>query len=119
MTERTPTTAASRTALMPVWLIATIAGLFGLFYAYGVWNALAFLIAQAGGPLGLSGYGWFVLLFAVVFPILVFAAAFALGWKRRAGEFVLVLLAGLALTEVFWLNVIAYATVYGASLLGS
>lgn len=94
---------------MPTWLIATIAGLFGLFYAYAVWGALDFLFLQAGGGLGLTALGWFVLLFAVVFPMLVFAAAFALGWRRRAWQFALILLAGLALAAVLWLNVLAYA----------
>ena len=52
-----------RRSALPVWLIATIAGFFGLFYAYAVWNAVAFLISQATGPLGLNGGGW--ALFAV------------------------------------------------------
>ena len=73
---------------------------------------------QASGPLGLNGYGWFVLLFAVAFPLIAFAIAFAVGWRRRAWQFALVLLAGLCVVSVFWLNVVGYAAVYGASLLG-
>ena len=103
---------------MPTWVVVTISVVFGLFYAYALWNALAFLTAQASGPFGLNAYGWFVLLLAVVFPLLAFAVAFALGWRRRAWEFALVLLTGLCVVAVFWLNVIAYAAVYGASLLG-
>ncbi|GAA3916550.1 hypothetical protein [Microbacterium invictum] len=104
---------------MPTWLAATIAGGFGLFYAYAVWNALAFLIAQAGGTLGLNGLGWTLLVFAALFPILVFAGALALGLRRSAGQFSLLLLAGLGLVAVFWLNVLAYSVAGGASLLGS
>ncbi|MCH6229244.1 bacitracin resistance protein [Microbacterium sp. CFH 31415] len=107
--------AAMRT---PVWVVVAISVVFGLFYAYALWNALAFLIAQASGPLGLNGYGWFVLLLAVVFPLGVFGAAFALAWRRPAWQFALVLFTGLCVVAVFWLNVIAYAAVYGASLLG-
>lgn len=103
------TVARVRRAQMPTWLVATVAGFFGLFYAYGVWGALGFLVLQANGALGLNALGWFVLLFAVVFPILVFAGAFALGWRRRAWQFALLLLAGLGLTAVFWLNVLALA----------
>jgi len=103
---------------MPVWGLVAIAVLFGLFYAYALWNALAFLIDQATGPLGLNGYGWFVLLLAVVFPLIAFAIAFAVGWRRRWWHFVLVLLTGLCVVAVFWLNVIAYAAVYGAAFLG-
>ena len=92
----------------PTWLTATIAGFFGLFYAYAVWTAVALLISQAGDTSGLGAAGWIVLVFAVVFPILVFAGAFALGLRRSPAVLALVLLAGLALTAVFWLNVVAY-----------
>jgi hypothetical protein len=108
-----------RARAMPTWLAATVAGLFGLFYAYAVWNALAFLIDQASGRLGLNAAGWALLVFAVVFPILAFAAAVGLGLRRRAGEFALLLLAGLAVVAVFWLNIVSYALSHGASLLGS
>lgn len=121
MSDATAVPAASGTPearLTPTWLLVTISVLFGLFYAYALWNALAFLIAQATGPLGLNAYGWFILLLAVVFPLIAFGIAFALGWRRRAWQFALVLLAGLCLVAVFWLNVVAYAAVYGASLLG-
>jgi hypothetical protein len=104
---------------MPTWVAATVGGGFGLLYTYGVWNALAFLISQATGPLGLNGSGWFLLILAVVFPILVFAGAFWLGYRFGVRRLALILLAGLGVTAVFWLNVIAYASVYGASLLGT
>lgn len=107
-----------RPAALPVWAIATIAAGFGLFYAYAVWNALEFLISQASGPLGLNGAGWTLLLVAVVFPALAFGGAFALGWRRRAGELALILLTGLVIVAVFWMNVLAYAALNGASLLG-
>lgn len=118
MTDETRTPGNQRRTVLPVWLIATIAGFFGLFYAYAVWNAVAFLISQATGPLGLNGGGWGLLLTAIAFPIIVFALAFAIGWKRGAGAFALIMLSGLGIVAVFWMNVIAYATVYGASLLG-
>ena len=107
------------TRSMRTWVAATIAGAFGLFYAYAVWNALAFLIAQAGGAVGLNALGWTVLLFAVVFPIIAFAGALALGLRRTAGAFALLLLTGLGLVAVFWLNVVGYAVAAGGSLLGS
>ena len=95
--------------------MATVAGLFGLFYAYAVWNALGNLLAAA--PLGLNALGWFIWIFATVFPILAFAASFALGYRRPPHHLLLVMLAGLALTAVFWLNVVAYTTLNTASLL--
>ncbi|MGA7147521.1 MAG: bacitracin resistance protein [Microbacterium sp.] len=121
MTDSTRDAAASglsQNRRTPTWLLVTISVVFGLFYAYALWNAVAFLVDQATGPLGLNAYGWFVLLLAVVFPLMAFGVAFALGWRRRVWQFALVLLAGLCLVAVFWLNVVAYAAVYGASLLG-
>ncbi|WP_159498466.1 bacitracin resistance protein [Microbacterium sp. 18062] len=110
MAAKTDATAPRRTVL-PVWLVVTIAGAFGLFYAYAVWTALGFLGQQASGTEGLTGYGWFVLLLPVVFPLAVFGGAFALGWRRRALPFALVMLSGLTLVAVFWLDVLAYASV--------
>ncbi|WP_241245832.1 bacitracin resistance protein [Microbacterium sp. 4R-513] len=103
------TVESTRRPILPVWLIATIAGVFLLLYAYVVWSAVAFLVQQASGVEGLSGYGWFVLLLPIVFPLVVFAAAFAIGWRRNAGQFALVLLTGLGLVAAFWLNIFAYA----------
>lgn len=82
-----------------------IVGLAGLFYAYAVWNALAYLITVA--PAGINAYGWFVLIFSVLFPILVFVVAYALGRRRPAGELSIAMIAGLALVAVFWMNVAA------------
>jgi hypothetical protein len=95
----------------PVWLVVALSGLFGLFYAFVVWNAVDLLVRQANGPLGLNGYGWFVHLAAVIVPLIAFGAAFAVGYRRRAWEFALVLLTGLGLSFVFWLNIVAYGVV--------
>lgn len=102
----------------PTWVVVAIAAFFGLFYAYAVWNAVAFLVSQASGALSLNAYGWFVLLLAVVFPLLACGVAFALGWRRAWWEFALTLLTGLAVVSVFWLNIVAYSATNGASLLG-
>lgn len=105
----------------PTWLLATIAGGFGLFYAYAVWNALGNLIqsVQFAGENGfvLSPIGWVIWILAVIFPIAAFAAAFAIGYRRPAHLLILVMLTGLALTAVFWLNVVAYTELNYASLL--
>jgi hypothetical protein len=115
------TAAAGERRKNPTWLVATIAGGFGLFYAYAVWNALGNLIQsiQFAGENGfvLSALGWFIWIFATAFPIIAFAAAFAIGYRRPAHHFILVMLTGLALTAVFWLNVVAYTELNYASLL--
>jgi hypothetical protein len=114
VTESTTDAAASTPRRNPTWLVATIAGVFGLFYAYAVWNALGNLIQVAAG---LNALGWFVWIFATVFPILAFAISFALGHRRRAHEFILVMFTGLALTAVFWLNIVAYTATNTLALL--
>lgn len=114
--DQTPVAVAARRT--PVWIVATIAGVLGLLYAYFVWNAVTLLSYQASGRLGLNGLGWFVLLFAAVFPLIVFAIAFGVGWRRRVPVFAAVLFTGLTIVGVFWLNILAYAFAQGASLLG-
>ena len=113
--SREPSADSAATSVTPTWLLATVCGLFGLFYAYAVWNALGNLIQAAG--LGLNGLGWFVWIFATVFPIIVFAGAFALGYRRPVVHLVLILLTGLTLVAVFWLNVVAYTPLNTTSLL--
>ena len=98
-----------RVPALPVWLIATISGIFLLLYAFVIWTALGFLVQQASGIVGLTGYGWFVLLLPVIFPIAIFASAFAIGWRRKLLPLVLIMLTGLTLVAVFWLDILAYA----------
>ncbi|MBN6189953.1 MULTISPECIES: hypothetical protein [Microbacterium] len=89
----------------PRWLAGTVIVLAGLFYAYAVWNAVAHLITMA--QTGLTGAGWAVLLFGVVFPLIVFGFASAIGRRRRVGELALVFLAGLGIVAVFWMSLLA------------
>lgn len=107
---------ARQAGTTPTWLVAVIAGGFGLFYAYAVWNALGNLLQAL--PLGLNALGWFVWLFAAAFPILVYAGAFALAWRRPAHHFALVMLAGLAVVAVFWLDVVSYTALNTTALIG-
>lgn len=105
---------ATGTRRLPTGIVVTIAGVFGLFYAYVVWSSVALLILQANGPLGLNGLGWFVYVLPIVFPLAAFGVAFAIGARRRAGEFALAMLAGLTLSAAFWLAIVGYgATSFG------
>ncbi|MGF3055570.1 hypothetical protein [Microbacterium sp. YY-01] len=90
----------------PTWVRIGIVGLFGLFYAYAVWNTIAEIISVS--QMGLSGTGWALLIFAAVFPLIIFTAAGSLGWKRPVSELAVALLAGLGVVAVFWLNMVAY-----------
>ncbi|NNH02604.1 hypothetical protein HLA99_01815 [Microbacterium ulmi] len=106
---------------MPVWLLGTIMGLFGLFYAYAVWNAIANLIqtAQFFGDAGrpLNAFGWAVWIFAIVFPVIVYVFAFRLSHRRPAHHALLIMLTGLGLVAVFWLDLVAYTALSPSSLL--
>lgn len=104
VSDNTVTDAAR--AVAPRWAVMTILTIAGVFYAYALWNAVGFLISSAGA--GLSGYGWFVLLFAVVFPLVVLGVVYVLTRKRSLLEVAVAALAGLGLVAVFWLNVIAH-----------
>ena len=44
MSDTTTDAAADDDRKNPTWLVATVAGAFGLFYAYAVWNALGNLV---------------------------------------------------------------------------
>ncbi|MBW9118621.1 bacitracin resistance protein [Microbacterium trichothecenolyticum] len=113
---------AARRGRTPTWLVAAISGVIGLFYAYAVWNAVGNLVATLGvfaaAGLTLNAFGWFIWIFAAVFPLLVWGGAFAIGYRRAPHELLLVMLTGLALVAVFWLNVVAYTTLNSASFLG-
>ncbi len=97
---------------MPGWLLGVIVGAFGLVFAYAVWNAIGNLVASvqaaAGAGVSLNALGWFLWIFAAVFPIVVFAAAFRLARRRVAWQILLIMLAGLSLVAVFWLDVVSY-----------
>ncbi len=99
-------TAAPAAGNKRAWVVFTILALTGLGYAYAIFTAIGFLASAA--QIGLSGYGWFVLIFAAVFPLIVFAFVYAIGRRRQALELLAVSLAGLGLVAVLWLNVLAH-----------
>lgn len=92
------------------WLRIVITGVFALLYAYVVWNAVGNLV-QAVQTYGshLTALGWGLWLFAAAFPVVAFAVALGLCWRRRAGVMLLLLFTGLAVVGVFWLNVQSYS----------
>jgi len=110
----------SRPLKSPLWLVVAISAVTGLFYAYAVWNAIGNLVQTVGfyGEAGMSlnALGWLVWIFAAIFPLLVWGAGFAIAYRRAAHELFLVMLTGLGLVAVFWLNVVAYTTLNTTSL---
>lgn len=110
-------TASPKTAA-PAWLVATVAGAFGLFYAYAVWAGVQYLIVTLqeisrqqeilGADVALTPLAWIALVMAILVPIAAFAVAMVLGRAKAVWKLALLLLAGLALTSVFWLDVQAF-----------
>lgn len=93
----------------PQWLAITIAVVFGLFYAYDVWEAISNLVglnnAAQSLDTQLSGFGWAVLIVGVLMPAIVYAIAFWLGHKRGAGTQALLQLVGLCVVAVLSLDI--------------
>ena len=95
------------------WLSLVVAALFGLFYAYDVWEAIGNLF---GVPAEYSALGigdrtpWWLLWIGVAIPPVVFLVAVVLG--RRHGVLVraLLFLVGLAVVAALTLAVIAVGT---------
>lgn len=103
----TQDSAAVQDPRRPRWLFYLVLGVTGLFYAYAIWNAIAYLIPLA--PLGPSAMTWVALILAAVLPALVYAIAIAITRRRNIGVLAIVLLAGLGVVAVFWLDVVGYS----------
>ncbi len=116
--NETRTSSATRT---PRWILATMIGFFGLLYAFAVWNGVGQLIVQtqslAAVDLSLSLVGWIVWILTIALPIVIFAIVVSLGRKAGAGRLALLLVAGLSIVAVFWLDVLAYASASMVSMI--
>ena len=107
-------TPRSRASGTPLWLAVTLAVLFGLFYAYDVWEALGNLIGMSTLAThleaGITGFGWFLLVLAIVLPLAVFAAVFAFGRRRGPLVQVAFYVAGLGVSAALSMDIIAAFT---------
>ena len=83
------------------WLSLVVAALFGLFFAYDLWEGVSNLIALPAFY-DAFGYGtenvpWWLLWIGVAIPPIVFVIAFAVGRRQNVFGKALVFLLGLAL----------------------
>jgi len=92
----------------PHWLALTLAIVFGLFYAYDVWEAIGNIVgvslAAQSLDTTLSGFGWVVLLWGMAMPAVVFAVAFWMGRRRAAAVQALLYLVGLTVVAALSLD---------------
>ena len=104
----------------PLWLAITIAVLFGVFYAYDVWEAVGNLVGlnvyADGLGIALTGAGWALLVTGVALPLLVFGAAFWLGRRRGPLAQAVLFLAGYALVQVLSADVSSFFELGGLDL---
>lgn len=88
-----------------------VAILFGLLYAYDVYEAIGswVAVASAFGEQGLALPVNLVLLFlaATVLPVVVFTVAMWIGWRQRWWQIALLLLAGWATSNALFLTLAA------------
>jgi len=91
------------------WLSLVVAALFGLFYAYDLWEALGnlFNLPVAYDALGIGGrVPWALLWTGVLVPPLLFAIAFFVGRRRNVFAKALIFLVGLAVVAAFTLAIL-------------
>jgi len=97
------------------WVGAAVAILFGLLYAYYVWDAIRSLVELPGyyELLGLSqaDVPWWLLIVILLIPVLAYAAAFIVGRQRNYAAKALIYFVGLTLVAALSLSAIALEAV--------
>ncbi|MET0479876.1 MAG: hypothetical protein ABWY23_02930 [Mycetocola sp.] len=98
-------------AQAPAWLALSLAVVFGLLFAFDVWEAVGNLVGVSVVASGLettiNPVGWVVLILGILLPIAVFALAYWLGRRRNPLAQVLLYLAGLGTVAAVSLSLLA------------
>lgn len=93
------------------WLSLVVAALFGLLYAYDVWEAISNMInlPRIYEILGLdaSVIPWWLLVINLLLPVAAFLVAFWVGRRQHVGGKALIFLLGLAVSAEINLGLIA------------
>ena len=92
------------------WGATTLAVVFGLLYAYDVWEGLDWLVLNVQGAASLdttvTGTGWASLILVVLAPVLLFVAAFLIARRRAFFLQVLIYVAGWAAASALYLSIV-------------
>ena len=91
-------------------------GLFALLFAYDVWEAVGNFVGIQSQALtlglGISVFGWIVLLAAMVLPVIIFVLALLWSRKMNMGRMFLVFVIGFAVSSVLSLDIVLGTTAY-------
>jgi hypothetical protein len=100
--------AAAKGHVGPLGVAAAI--VFGLFYAYVLWQSLSRLIdlPNTFTSRGVEGVPWGLAIAAVLVPIVVFVLAFVIGLRRNVGHKAIVYIAGLLVVAALTLSLIGF-----------
>ena len=115
MSEKIPAAPQTAEAERPKrrlgWLTITVAVLFAILYAYNVWDAIRNLVElptyYVASGLSSSSVPWWVLIIALLIPILVFAAAFWAGLRRNVLAKSLIFIVGFAVVQSLTFGAVA------------
>ncbi len=98
-------------ARTPFWLTLTLAIVFGLLFAFDMWEAVGNLagVSSIASDLGttINAVGWIVLIIGILLPVAVFVLAFQIGRRRDVLSQVLLYLAGLGTVAAASLSLLA------------
>jgi hypothetical protein len=96
------------------WPRIVLAVVFGLFYAYDVWEVVASAVQILGLGLGFSPIGWVIMVAALLAPFACFTAAFLIGRRRGLLVAVLAYATGLAVSAVLFFSLTVLLGTSGA-----
>jgi len=96
------------------WAVVAILVLFGLLYAYDLWEAVETLVVAPPTFVSVgAAVPWTAFIANVIIPFVVFGLAVVLGRRRRLFEKAALLFAGLCLVAVLTLTLTAYVRAGG------
>lgn len=102
------------------WLSIVVATLFGLFYAYDLWEAVSNIVelpsAYESAGLHTDAIPWWVLIIGLVIPPVVFGIAVGIGRRQNVGAKAVIFLVGLAVVAGLSLGDIALEQVLRPSV---
>jgi len=104
----TPAPVVAKPTLTPLALI--VAGLFGLVYAYFVYQAIGNLIElpKSYNSVGLGdSVPWVLLVIGLLIPVLVYVLAFVIGLRRPVLDKAIIFVMGIAVTAGLGFTVVA------------